>query len=82
MNNDQFKGQWKQFKGELKSKWGDLTDDDLLEAEGDYDKFLGVVQKRYGDKKEELKNWAEDWYSKREREEIIEKKATESRNQK
>ena len=82
MNNDQFKGQWKQFKGELKSKWGDLTDDDLLEAEGDYDKFLGVVQKRYGDKKEELKNWAEDWYSKREREEIIAKKATESRNQK
>ena len=82
MNNDQFKGQWKQFKGELKSKWGDLTDDDLLEAEGDYDKFLGVVQKRYGDKKEELKNWAEDWYSKREREEIVSRKATESINQK
>ena len=82
MNNDQFKGQWKQFKGELKNKWGQLTDDDLLEAEGDYDKFLGVVQKRYGDKKEELKNWAEDWYSKREREEVIAKKATESRNQK
>lgn len=82
MNKNQFKGQWKQFKGELKSKWGDLTDDDLLEAEGDYDKFLGVVQKRYGDKKEELKNWTEDWYSKREREEIVSTKATESRNQK
>ncbi len=82
MNKDQFKGQWKQFKGELKSKWGDLTDDDLLEAEGDYDKFLGVVQKRYGDKKEELKNWTEDWYSKREREDIISRQATESINQK
>ena len=82
MNKEQFKGQWKQFKGELKSKWGDLTDDDLLEAEGDYDKFLGVVQKRYGDKKEELKNWTEDWYSKREREDIISRQATESINQK
>ena len=82
MNSNQFKGEWKQFKGELKSKWGDLTDDDLLEAEGDYDKFLGVIQKRYGDKKEELKNWTEDWYSKREREEIVSRKATESRNQK
>ena len=39
MNRDQFKGEWKQFKGELKNKWADLTDDDLLEAEGDYDKF-------------------------------------------
>ena len=81
MNSDQFKGQWKQFKGELKNKWGQLTDDDLLEAEGDYDKFLGVIQKRYGDKKEELKTWTEDWYSKRERDAIISEKATESRNQ-
>ena len=45
MNKDQFKGSWQQFKGELKKKWGQLTDNDLLEAEGDYDKFLGVVQK-------------------------------------
>jgi uncharacterized protein YjbJ (UPF0337 family) len=81
MNNDQFKGSWKQFKGEIKKKWGKLTDDDLLEAEGNYDKFLGVVQKRYGDKKEEVSKWAEDWYSKRERDEIAAKKATESRHQ-
>ena len=36
MNKDQFKGSWQQFKGELKKKWGQLTDDDLLEAEGNY----------------------------------------------
>ena len=70
MNKDQFKGGWKQFKGELKKKWGQFTDDDLLEAEGDYDKFLGVVQKRYGDKKEEVSKWADEWYSKREQEKI------------
>ena len=82
MNNDQFKGHWKQFRGELKSKWAAFTDDDLLEAEADYDKFLGIIQKRYGDKQEEVKNWAADWYSKRERDEIISRKATESPNQK
>jgi uncharacterized protein YjbJ (UPF0337 family) len=54
MDANKFKGSWHQFKGELKKKWGQLTDDDLLECEGDYEKFLGVVQKRYGDKKEEL----------------------------
>ncbi len=53
-----------------------LTDDDLLEAEGDYDKFLGVVQKRYGDQKERVEQWTKEWYSKRERDEIIAKKAT------
>lgn len=82
MNNDQFKGSWKQFKGELKKKWGELTDDDLLEAEGDYDKFLGVVQKRYGDQKEAVSKWVDDWYSKRERDDIATQHATESRNQK
>src|SRR5205823_1509360 len=77
MNKDQFKGSWQQFKGELKKKWGQLTDNDLMEAEGDYDKFLGVVQKRYGDKKEEVSKWADEWYSKREQERIAAKKATE-----
>ena len=78
MNKEQFQGKWRQFKGELKQKWGDFTDNDLLEAEGDYDKFLGVVQKRYGDRKEEIERWTEDWC---EREEILSRKATESRNQ-
>ena len=78
MNNDQFKGSWQQFKGEVKKHWGQFTDDDLLEAEGDYDKFLGVVQKRYGDQKEEVESWAEDWCEKNA---IESSRATESRNQ-
>ncbi|HEX6801557.1 MAG TPA: CsbD family protein, partial [Candidatus Binatia bacterium] len=44
MDANKFKGSWHQFKGELKHKWGQLTDDDLLECEGSYEKFLGVVQ--------------------------------------
>ena len=78
MNKEQFKGNWQQFKGELKKKWGDFTDNDLLEAEGDYEKFLGIVQERYGDRKAEVERWTEDWC---EREEILARKATESRNQ-
>jgi len=50
MDEEQFKGSWQQFKGEVKNKWGRLTDKDLLEAEGDYIKFLGIVQKKYGDR--------------------------------
>ena len=41
MNKDQFKGRWTQFKGELKKQWGKFTDDDLLQIEGDYQKFQG-----------------------------------------
>lgn len=64
MNAEQFKGKWTQFKGEAKNQWGKLTDDDLMQVEGDYDKFIGRVQERYGDKKEEVARWADDWYAK------------------
>ncbi len=63
MNTDQFKGKWVQFKGEVKKQWGKFTDDDLKQIEGDYDKFVGRIQERYGDKKEEVMRWADDWYT-------------------
>lgn len=63
MNREQFKGQWSQLKGELKKQWGKLTDDDLLQIEGDYDKFMGKIQERYGDKKDEVSRWADQWQS-------------------
>jgi uncharacterized protein YjbJ (UPF0337 family) len=62
MNREQFKGQWKQFKGELKKQWGKFTDDDLMRIEGDYDKFIGSLQERYGEQKEEVRRWVDRWY--------------------
>ena len=57
MNESQFKGKWNQIKGEVKKKWGQLTDDDLTEVEGDYNKLAGKVQERHGDSKEQVKDW-------------------------
>jgi uncharacterized protein YjbJ (UPF0337 family) len=48
MNSDVFKGKWHQLKGEVKSQWGKLTDDDLDRVEGDTEKLIGRVQERYG----------------------------------
>ena len=48
MNDDVFKGKWKQLKGNIKEWWGDLTDDDLDRIEGRRDKLVGVLQERYG----------------------------------
>ena len=62
MNRDQFKGLWNQFKGEAKKQWGKFTDDDLMQVEGDYDKFIGLIQQRYGDQQEQVRNWMDGWY--------------------
>jgi len=62
MNKDTFSGQWKQIKGELKKRWGALTDDDLKRAEGDYDKLIGAIQERYGYARERARQEFDDWY--------------------
>lgn len=69
MNAEQFKGKWSQFKGEVKRQWGQLTDDDMTQAEGNYDKFMGRVQERYGDKKEDVMKWTNEWFEKQNRSE-------------
>ena len=52
MNWDQIEGNWKQFKGHVKQKWADLTDDDLTAIEGKRDQLAGKLQERYGYAKE------------------------------
>lgn len=56
MNKLEFKGNWNEVKGKLKQKYSDLTDDDLMYAEGKEDELLGRMQKKTGKTKEELKD--------------------------
>ncbi len=53
MNWDEIKGDWKQFTGKVKSKWGKLTDDDLTQIGGKRDELAGKLQAHYGHTKEE-----------------------------
>lgn len=48
MNKDILEGKWKQIRGEAKSWWGKLTDDDLDRAAGKYDVIAGLLQEKYG----------------------------------
>jgi len=52
MNEDILKGKWKEINGEVKRKWGKLTDDDLAQVEGKAEELEGLLQKRYGYAKE------------------------------
>lgn len=62
MNEDVLKGKWHQLKGEVKSRWGKLTDDDLDRAEGDAEKLIGRVQERYGYAREDAKQEVDDFF--------------------
>jgi uncharacterized protein YjbJ (UPF0337 family) len=51
----EMKGNWNEVKGKLKQKYAQLTDDDLVFAEGKEDELLGRLQQRLGKNKEELR---------------------------
>ena len=44
---DELKGKWKQQVGAAKIAWGKLTEDELLESQGQLEKLAGLVQERY-----------------------------------
>ncbi|MAH05815.1 MAG: hypothetical protein CL561_09675 [Alphaproteobacteria bacterium] len=61
MNKDILEGNWKQFKGEAKKKWGKLTNDDLDQLDGDREKLLGLIQENYGHTREEAEKEIDEW---------------------
>jgi uncharacterized protein YjbJ (UPF0337 family) len=57
MNKDQMKGKLEQLKGEIKRRWGQLTDDDITEARGDMQKLMGKIREKSGDQQQEIEKW-------------------------
>ncbi|AZY94613.1 MULTISPECIES: CsbD family protein [Paracoccus] len=62
MNWDIIEGKWKQLKGATKVKWGELTDDELDQIDGNKDKLAGKLQEKYGWTKDEADREIDDYY--------------------
>jgi uncharacterized protein YjbJ (UPF0337 family) len=48
MNKAQLQDTWHRMKGEVKTQWGRLTNDDLEQVHGNLERLVGVIQERYG----------------------------------
>lgn len=48
MNQDRFAGIWKQFRGKVKGRWGELTNDQRAVIAGTRDQLAGRIQEGYG----------------------------------
>ncbi len=55
--SDKLQGNWNIIKGKLKQEYGELSDDDLAYEEGKEDELLGVIQKKAGKSKQEIKEF-------------------------
>ena len=64
MNTDILQGKWHQMKGEIKERWGKLTDDDLGRIDGNTERLYGILEERYGWTKEIIKRRVQEYLSK------------------
>jgi uncharacterized protein YjbJ (UPF0337 family) len=62
MNWDTIEGNWKQFRGNVQQKWGELTDDDLDKIQGKRTELVGRVQERYGKSRAEAEEEVREWF--------------------
>jgi uncharacterized protein YjbJ (UPF0337 family) len=58
MNMDIWLGKWRQLKGMLQERWGNLTHDDLEVVRGSQEMLTGRIQERYGLAREEAEKLA------------------------
>ena len=61
MNWNQIEGEWKQFTGSARERWGKLTDHDWQTVAGKKDQLVGRIQERYGLAKAEAEKSADAW---------------------
>jgi uncharacterized protein YjbJ (UPF0337 family) len=61
MNKSTLTGEWNELKGQVKEKWGELTDDDIDRIEGQRDQLVGVIQQRYGRARDEAEREVRQW---------------------
>ena len=61
MNWTQIEGRWQTLRGQLKSEWAKLTDDDLANIAGKRDQLLGKLQQRYGVLKDDADQQIDKW---------------------
>jgi uncharacterized protein YjbJ (UPF0337 family) len=60
MNTQEMRGDWNQVKGKVKQNWGQLTDDELSEVEGNIDGLIGLVQQKTGQAREHIERILHD----------------------
>jgi uncharacterized protein YjbJ (UPF0337 family) len=57
MNVQQLQGSWNRVRGQVKEKWGNLTDDDLTIREGNMDQVIGKIQQKTGESREAVEDF-------------------------
>jgi uncharacterized protein YjbJ (UPF0337 family) len=50
-------GNWNEIKGKIRTRWGQLSDDDLSQFHGEVDKLVGTIQRKTGEGRDTIEKY-------------------------
>ena len=60
VNTQTLQGNWNELRGKIKSKWGQLTGDDLQSFNGNVDQLVGLIQRKTGEARSSVEHFLEE----------------------
>jgi uncharacterized protein YjbJ (UPF0337 family) len=54
VNEQILRGNWNEIRGKLQERYGQLTNDDVREYEGNVDQLVGLIQQKTGESREAI----------------------------
>jgi uncharacterized protein YjbJ (UPF0337 family) len=60
MNQQTLQGNWNEISGKLRSKWGQLANDDLEKYKGDTSQLVGMIQRKTGEARDKIQAYLDD----------------------
>src|SRR5574339_773061 len=60
LTREELQGHWTQLKGRIRERWGQITDDELQQVHGDAEQFVGFLQRKTGQSRQEVESFVRD----------------------
>jgi uncharacterized protein YjbJ (UPF0337 family) len=58
---EELSGTWNDIKGHVKNEWGNISDDEFKQVEGNVDRLVGLIQKKTGAARTEIEKTIRSW---------------------
>ena len=59
INQQVLEGSWNELRGKIRERWGQLTQDDLKQFDGNIDQLIGTIQRKTGESREKISQFLE-----------------------
>jgi len=56
-------GRWQQARGRIRETWGTITDDELDESRGSWDRLVGTIKEKSGEAADAVERKLKDFFN-------------------